>query len=115
MHAGELRRLLEIARSFAPGHRIAIFGSASLLPKYPHLGEPGQVLSPSLDADFVIYGIADDLAVALIDAVELLSGILQRVDPKHEGKVAPEVGFEPTTNRLTADRSTTELLRIWPR
>src|SRR5438132_3681942 len=25
-------------------------------------------------------------------------------------KLAPEVGFEPTTNRLTADRSTTELL-----
>ncbi len=23
--------------------------------------------------------------------------------------MAPEVGFEPTTNRLTADRSTTEL------
>ena len=28
-----------------------------------------------------------------------------------ERKMAPEVGFEPTTNRLTADRSTTELLR----
>jgi hypothetical protein len=27
-------------------------------------------------------------------------------------KMAPEVGFEPTTNRLTADRSTTELLWI---
>ena len=27
-------------------------------------------------------------------------------------KLAPEVGFEPTTNRLTADRSTTELLWI---
>src|SRR5580765_5538142 len=25
-------------------------------------------------------------------------------------RLAPEVGFEPTTNRLTADRSTTELL-----
>jgi hypothetical protein len=25
--------------------------------------------------------------------------------------LAPEVGLEPTTNRLTADRSTTELLR----
>ncbi len=25
--------------------------------------------------------------------------------------LAPQVGFEPTTNRLTADRSTTELLR----
>ncbi len=30
----------------------------------------------------------------------------------HSKKVAPEVGLEPTTNRLTADRSTTELLRI---
>ena len=28
-----------------------------------------------------------------------------------KGKKAPEVGLEPTTNRLTADRSTTELLR----
>ena len=27
----------------------------------------------------------------------------------HEGLTAPAVGFEPTTNRLTADRSTTEL------
>ena len=26
-------------------------------------------------------------------------------------KMAPKVGLEPTTNRLTADRSTTELLR----
>ena len=26
--------------------------------------------------------------------------------------MAPRVGFEPTTNRLTADRSTTELPRI---
>ncbi len=29
----------------------------------------------------------------------------------HLKKMAPEVGLEPTTNRLTADRSTTELLR----
>ena len=29
--------------------------------------------------------------------------------------MAPEVGLEPTTNRLTADRSTTELLRIQTR
>ena len=25
----------------------------------------------------------------------------------------PQVGLEPTTNRLTVDRSTTELLRIY--
>jgi hypothetical protein len=28
-------------------------------------------------------------------------------------KMAPAVGFEPTTNRLTADRSTTELRWIF--
>lgn len=35
----------------------------------------------------------------------------------HGQNLAPEVGFEPTTNRLTADRSTTELLwnRMRPR
>ena len=27
--------------------------------------------------------------------------------------ISPQVGFEPTTNRLTADRSTPELLRIF--
>ncbi len=27
----------------------------------------------------------------------------------HSERMAPAVGFEPTTNRLTADRSTTEL------
>ena len=27
-------------------------------------------------------------------------------------RLSPQVGFEPTTNRLTADRSTPELLRI---
>ncbi len=33
--------------------------------------------------------------------------VLEDVTPKH--KNPPAVGFEPTTNRLTADRSTTEL------
>jgi hypothetical protein len=44
---------------------------------------------------------------------------VERLHPRAESlsaegvnSVAPEVGFEPTTNRLTADRSTTELLRI---
>jgi hypothetical protein len=90
MHARELKRLLAIARSFAPGHRIVIFGSASLLPKYPHLGEPGQPLSPSLDADFVIYGIADELAVALIDAVGARSTFSQ-VSGYHADILRPDI------------------------
>ena len=42
--------------------------------------------------------------------VELAFRILKNVTQNIE--VAPAVGFEPTTNRLTADRSTTELLWI---
>jgi hypothetical protein len=38
-----------------------------------------------------------------------LQSLSRRSEPP---KLAPEVGFEPTTNRLTADRSTTELLWI---
>lgn len=42
-----------------------------------------------------------------------LGASVYRPSPKlrDERKMAPEVGLEPTTNRLTADRSTTELLR----
>jgi hypothetical protein len=37
-----------------------------------------------------------------------------RINPLvHLCKLAPAVGFEPTTNRLTADRSTTELRWIF--
>ena len=45
--------------------------------------------------------------------IEFTVGILQNVyEERVQGpKLAPAVGFEPTTNRLTADRSTTELLR----
>jgi integrase len=35
--------------------------------------------------------------------------VMQRVVSRQKLKLAPAVGFEPTTNRLTADRSTTEL------
>jgi hypothetical protein len=35
-------------------------------------------------------------------------GQLKKANPLHK---TPQVGFEPTTNRLTADRSATELLR----
>ena len=45
-----------------------------------------------------------------------MSPWLEKLFP-HQGygefyKNTPRVGFEPTTNRLTADRSTTELPRI---
>lgn len=36
----------------------------------------------------------------------------EQADGLSARRMAPEVGLEPTTNRLTADRSTTELLWI---
>ena len=56
-----------------------------------------------MQAQIKIVGVSD---------VESPIRVLNYVGPEHEnGEMAPEVGFEPTTNRLTADRSTTELLR----
>ena len=49
----------------------------------------------------------------VIMAMEVTKAIrngFRRIDFHVE--MAPAVGFEPTTNRLTADRSTTELLWI---
>ena len=35
--------------------------------------------------------------------------LYRNIDAAQDADLAPAVGFEPTTNRLTADRSTTEL------
>jgi hypothetical protein len=51
------------------------------------------------------------IQVLSVADVKFAIGILEDVKPKDKQKLAPEVGLEPTTNRLTADRSTTELLR----
>lgn len=109
MHVGGLKRLLAVARGFAPGRKLVILGSASLLPKHPELGDPGQPLATSLDADFVIQGIEDELAVALIDAVGVRStfsrftgfhadilrpDITELFPPGWEERLEPMPGFE---------------------
>ena len=59
----------------------------------------------------VIVLMRSPLEIIGLSDVDLSVGIPQDVDPEiHRERMAPEVGFEPTTNRLTADRSTTELL-----
>ena len=42
--------------------------------------------------------------------MSLFSPTVEAMSKRKARRMAPEVGFEPTTNRLTADRSTTELL-----
>ena len=55
--------------------------------------------------------IADSVAkITGLPDIEHTGRVLQNVNPKHE-ILAPQVGLEPTTLRLTAECSAIELLR----
>jgi hypothetical protein len=71
---------------------------------------PRPVFSCEFSTDFIGPIVTDDSISKIIGVadVELTFWILENVDPNILS-LAPAVGFEPTTNRLTADRSTTEL------
>ena len=69
MRLRSLTRLIEIARAVAEPMRIVVIGSASLLPAHPELGEPGQPLEASYDADLLLEPIDEELAAILGEAV----------------------------------------------
>src|SRR5437667_4619295 len=71
---------------------------------------PRSVLAGEFVPDFIGSVMTGDSISDIISMtyIETPGWILKNVHPEH-GKLAPAVGFEPTTNRLTADRSTTEL------
>ena len=71
---------------------------------------PRSVLAGEFVPDFIGSVMTGDSISEIISMtyIETPGWILKNVNPEH-GKLAPAVGFEPTTNRLTADRSTTEL------
>ena len=71
---------------------------------------PGTILSGEFAADTVgaIVGPKPIFQVVSVADIELALGILENVDPEH--KMAPEIGLEPITRRLTAGCSTIELL-----
>ena len=75
---------------------------------------PWPVFPREFSADFVNSIMTGDsgLKVVCVPDVEMALWILKNINPKHL-ELAPAVGFEPTTNRLTADRSTTELRWIF--
>jgi hypothetical protein len=74
---------------------------------------PGPILPRELSADFVSPVMTGNPVSEIICVTNVKAPVrvLENINAKHS-TVAPEVGFEPTTNRLTADRSTTELLWI---
>lgn len=69
MNRASLEELLRIAHELADLDRICVIGSASLLAKNPLLGELGQPLATSLDADFVLIPEDADKARVLLDAL----------------------------------------------
>ena len=69
MRLRSLIRLLEVARAVAEPRRIVIIGSASLLPAHPELGDTGQPLDASYDADFLLEPMDEELAAILGEAI----------------------------------------------
>ena len=64
-----LKHLLDSIRALARPTRIVILGSSSLLPKHPGLGEAGQPLEITLDADLLLDPVDQRIADMLKEAV----------------------------------------------
>lgn len=73
-----LAHLLRSVSALAQPRRIVVLGSSSLLPQHPQLGERGQPLELSLDADLLVEPIDEALASVLKDAVGHASAFEQR-------------------------------------
>jgi len=52
-----LNHLLESVSAVAKPRRIVVLGSSSLLPGHPGLGDPGQALELSTDADLLLEAV----------------------------------------------------------
>ena len=69
MRFRSLNQLLRVIQSLAEPGQIVIIGSSSLLPAHPDLGETGQPLEASYDADLIITPIDEEMAAILGEAV----------------------------------------------
>src|SRR5207248_2020610 len=97
-----------------------LLGLAEAIKRLPQLSESAPVDAPD-------FGPSRDLTeqcgtqarvsrnLQTIDHERLRANQGQSATNSENTELAPAVGFEPTTNRLTADRSTTELRWIVPR
>jgi hypothetical protein len=73
-----LTHLLDSVAALARPRRIVVLGSSSLLPTHPQLGESGQPLELSLDADLLLDPIDESLAGWLKETVGQESVFEQR-------------------------------------
>ncbi len=69
MRFRSLKHVLEVVSSLAHPEEIIVLGSASLLAAAPTLGEIGEPLEFSYDADLLVRPIDQDLAAVLTEAI----------------------------------------------
>jgi hypothetical protein len=73
-----LKHLIESVATLARPERIVVIGSSSLLPAHGELGEAGQPLEISLDADLLITPVNQVTADMLIEAVGRESAFMRQ-------------------------------------
>ena len=69
MRLSALKHLIEATQALGHPERIRVLGSSALLASFPGLGEPGQPLELSFDADLLIEPCDEPLAAMLHEAV----------------------------------------------
>lgn len=69
MRLSFLKHLIDSVSTLSHPKRIVILGSSSLLPTYPQLGDPGQPLEVSLDADLLLEPVDQSIADLLKEAI----------------------------------------------
>ncbi len=90
MRLSALKHLLEATQALGHPQRIRVLGSSALLASFPELGEPGQPLEISFDADLLIEPCDPQLAAMLHEAVGEGSLFAQRTG-YHADFLRPEI------------------------
>ena len=73
-----LTHLLDAVLALARPRRVIVLGSSSLLPRHPELGDAGEPLELSFDADLLLEPVDESVAAVLKDAVGHESAFEQR-------------------------------------
>jgi len=69
MNIEALRHVIRSAQSLAEDKAIIVLGSASLLAHFPHLGDPGQALAATYDADILAEPFDELTSIMLHEAL----------------------------------------------
>ena len=90
MRLSALKHLIEATQALCHPERVRVLGSSALLASFPELGEPGQPLEISFDADLLIEPCDPQLAAMLHEAVGEGSLFAQRTG-YHADFLRPEI------------------------